>query len=57
MSPTRQQVTLTGNSPMPWKLSVADSDELKSRLATLRSGSRRLRWRPEDLGVFAAAAL
>src|SRR5688572_33340567 len=57
LSPIRQQVTLTGNSPRPWTLSVADSDELKARLVTLRSGSRRLRWQPEDLGAFAAAAL
>jgi hypothetical protein len=57
MSPIRQQLTLTGNSPRPWTLSVADSDELNSRLVTLRSGSRRLRWQLEDLGAFAAAAL
>ena len=57
LSPIRQQATLTGNSPRPWTLSVADSDELKSRLVTLRSGSRRLRWQPENLGAFAAAAL
>ncbi|MEX0657612.1 MAG: hypothetical protein WD080_00610 [Egibacteraceae bacterium] len=57
LSPTRQHVTLTGDSPRPWTLSVGDSGELKSRLVALRSGSHRLRWQPEDLGAFAAAAL
>ncbi len=57
LSPIRQQVTLTGDSPRQWTLSVANSDELGSRLGDLRSGSRRLRWQPEDLGAFAAAAL
>lgn len=55
--PSRQEMTLTGKSPRPWRLLVADSADLKSKLAVLRSGSRRLRWEPEDLGAFAAAAL
>lgn len=57
LSPVRQQITLTGTRPRPWTVDVTNSDELKSRLAGLRSPSRRLRWRPEDLGVFAAAAI
>ena len=57
LSPLRQQITLTGTTPRPWTVDVADSDDLKSRLARLRSPSRRLRWEPEDLGVFAGAAI
>jgi hypothetical protein len=57
LSPVRQQITLTGSTPRPWTVDVANSDDLKSRLAGLRSPSRRLRWQPEDLGVFAAAAI
>lgn len=57
LSPVRQQITLTGATPRPWTVEVANTDELKSRLAGLRSGSRRFRWLPEDLGLFAAAAI
>ena len=57
LDPLRQQITLTGTTPRPWTIEVADSHELRSRLADLRSRSRRLRWRPEDLGAFAAAAI
>ena len=57
LSPRRQQITLTGATPRPWTVEIANSDELKSRLSRLRAGSRRLRWEPEDLGVFAAAAI
>ena len=57
LNPMHQQITLTGTTPRPWNVDVADSDDLKSRLARLRSPSRRLRWQPEDLGVFAAAAI
>lgn len=57
LHPTRQQVSLTGSAPVPWTLRVADGDELQQRLAVLRSGARRRRWQPEDLGAFAAAAL
>lgn len=57
LSPVRQQITLTGATPRTWLLNVANSDELKSRLAGLRSGSRRFRWQPEDVGAFAAAAI
>lgn len=57
LNPIRQQMTLTGHSPKPWTLHVASSDELKSRLSILRSGWRRFRWQPEDLGAFAAAAI
>ena len=57
LSPTRQQISLTGATPRPWTVDVADSGDLQTRLARLRSGSRRLRWQPEDLGAFAAAAI
>lgn len=57
LSPARQQISLTGSTPWPWTVTVAGGDELHSRLARLRSGSRQLRWQPEDLGAFAAAAI
>lgn len=57
LSPVRQQMTLTGDMPRSWTLNVASGEELKSRLAGLRCGSRRFRWQPEDLGTFAAAAI
>lgn len=57
LSTARQQITLTGGRPRPWTVSIANRDELESRLAALRSGTRRLRWQPEDLGTFAAAAV
>jgi hypothetical protein len=52
-----QQIILTGATPRPWTVDVANSDELRSRLAGVRSGSCRFRWQPEELGVFAAAAI
>jgi hypothetical protein len=57
LSPVRQQIALSGETPRAWTVAVADSNELAQRLARLRSGSRRLRWQPEDLGAFAAAAI
>lgn len=57
MHPGRQQISLTGAMPRPWAVQVTGSDDLGSRLAELRSGSRRLRWQPEEVGVFAAAAI
>lgn len=57
LSPSRQQITVTGRTPRAWTVEIADSNELKARLARLRSGSRRVRWQPEDLGAFAAAAI
>lgn len=57
LSPTQQRMTLAGESPRAWQLDIADSEELTSRLASLRSGSRWFRWEPEDLGTFAAAAI
>ena len=57
LSPKHQRMTLVGNVPTPWKVTVDDSAELASRLRHLRSGARRLRWQPEDLGVFAGAAI
>lgn len=57
LRPHRQQITLTGATPRPWTVEVADSADLHSRLSRLRVGSRRLRWEPEDLGAFAAAAI
>lgn len=57
LNPRRQQITLTGATPRPWTVDIDKSDELKSRLSRLRTGSRRFRWEPEDLGVFAAAAI
>lgn len=57
LNPLRQQLALTGDAPRPWSVAVGDSEELKLRLAELRSPSRRLRWQPEDLGLFAAAAI
>lgn len=57
VNPHQQQMTLTGATPRPWAVEVADSADLQSQLSRLRAGSRRFRWRPEDLGVFAAAAI
>lgn len=57
LTPLGQRVALTGTTPRPWTVQAANSQELSLRLARLRSGSRRLRWQPEDLGVFAAAAI
>lgn len=57
LTPLSQRITLTGATPRPWTVQVADSEELRPRLAALRSGSRRLRWQPDDLGAFAAAAI
>lgn len=57
LTPLGQCVTLTGATPRPWTVQAANSQELSLRLARLRSGSRRLRWQPEDLGVFAVAAI
>lgn len=57
LNPLRQQIALTGTTPRPWNVQVANSHELKARLAGLRSRSRRFRWQPEDFGVFAAAAI
>lgn len=57
LSPLHQRITLTGATPRPWTVHVSNSHELRARLAGLRSRSQRLRWQPEDLGVFAAAAI
>ena len=57
LNPLQQQITLTGATPRPWTVEVADSADLQSRLSRLRAGSRRFHWQPEDLGVFAAAAI
>lgn len=57
LSPLRQQITLTGDTPRPRTIAVRDSDDLRSRLAGLRSPSRRLRRQPEDIGGFAGAAI
>lgn len=57
LTPLGQSVTLSGTGPRPWTVQVANSRELRTLLDGLRSGSRRLRWQPEDLGVFAAAAI
>ena len=57
LSPVHQRIALPGATPRPWTVDVGDSDDLKARLAGLRSPSRRLRWQPEDLGAFAAAAI
>ncbi|HEU5084227.1 MAG TPA: hypothetical protein VFU14_12860 [Acidimicrobiales bacterium] len=57
LDPLRQHLSLAGDTPRPWRVDLGDSEELKLRLAELRSSSRRRRWRPEDLGAFAAAAI
>ena len=57
LSPLHQRIALTGTTPSPWTVQIANSDELRRRLAGLRARSRRFRWQPEDLGVFAAAAI
>lgn len=57
LSPLRQQMALSGDTPRPWTLNVSSSEDLKSRLAGLRTGPRRFRWQPDDLGTFAAAAI
>jgi hypothetical protein len=57
LNPHQQQITLAGANPRPWTVEVANSADLQSRLSRLRAGSRRFHWQPEDLGVFAAAAI
>jgi hypothetical protein len=57
LNPRCQQISLRGDTPRPWTVDVGDREDLRSRLAELRSPSRRLRWTPENLGVFAAAAI
>ena len=57
LNPHEQQITLTGATPRPWTVEVVSSADLRSRLSRLRAGSRRFHWQPEDLGVFAAAAM
>ena len=57
MTPLHQCISLTGNTPRPWTVQVANSGELRPRFDRLRTRSRRLRWQPEDLGAFAAAAI
>lgn len=57
LNPLRQQITLTGVTPRPWTVEATDSADLQSQLSRLRTGSRRFQWQPEDLGVFAAAAI
>lgn len=57
LSPIRQQITIAGETPRAWSVEIADSNELKRRLARQRSGFRRFSWQPEDLGAFAAAAI
>ena len=57
LSPVRQRMTLSGDTPGPWTVSIGTSEELAKRLARLRSGPRRFRWQPEELGTFAAAAI
>lgn len=57
LSPHDQQITLAGVTPRPWTVEVSTSAELQARLSRLRAGPRRFQWQPEDLGVFAAAAI
>jgi hypothetical protein len=57
LNPLRQRLSLAGDTPRPWRVDFGDSEELRLRLVELRSSSRRLRWGPEDLGAFAAAAI
>ena len=57
LHPRRQEISLSGRSPRPWTLHIASSAELASRLHAARCGHRRLRWSPEDVGAFAAAAI
>jgi hypothetical protein len=57
LDPHQQRVTLTGATPREWTVEVASSADLHARLSRLRKGARRLHWRPEDLGIFAAAAM
>ena len=57
LNPHQQQMTLSGATPRPWTVDVANSADLQSRLSCLRTGSRRFHWQPEDLGAFAAAAI
>lgn len=57
LSPVRQHVSLAGELPNPWTTSIDDSHAMRTRVDELRSGYRRLWWRPEDLGTFAASAL
>jgi hypothetical protein len=55
--PSRQEIIVCGHQPEPWSVAIPDSDELKRRLDALHTGSRLFRWTPEDVGVFAGAAL
>lgn len=57
LNPHQQQITLTGATPRGWTVEIPNSADLQGRLSRLRAGSRRFHWRPEDLGVFAAAAI
>ena len=57
LHPHQQQITVTGATPTPWTVEVANRADLQSRLSRLRAGSRRFHWQPEDLGVFDAAAI
>jgi hypothetical protein len=54
---SRQAIRMRGQHPRAWTVSVDGTDDLRARLAHLRRGPRRLRWTPEDAGVFAASAL
>lgn len=57
LNPHEQKITLNDATPGGWTVEIGDSADLQERLSRLRAGSRRLHWRPADLGVFAAAAI
>jgi hypothetical protein len=57
IQPSTQRITVEGRRPRPWHVEIADSTELRARLAGLRAGRSRLAWTPEQAGVFAAMAL
>lgn len=56
LTPARQQITVAGQTPAPWSVTIADSQDLKCRLAALHAGLRLFRWTTDDIGAFAAGA-
>jgi hypothetical protein len=57
LAPARQEISVRGARPRPWQVVITDSQDLKARLDALHTGTRLLRWTPEEVGVFAAGAL
>ncbi|HVM39667.1 MAG TPA: hypothetical protein VM618_02670 [Acidimicrobiia bacterium] len=54
---SRQQVRLAGSDPNPWSIEVSGSAEMRARLDQVARRPVWDAWQPEDVGVFAAAAM